>query len=293
MKNSIPDSLEITVIVSTYNRPDALNLVLCALGEQDFPEFEIVIADDGSDETTAVMVRQHETSRRRVVRHLWQPDEGFRKAEMHNKAILKAAGAYIVFLDGDCVPRCNFLSRHAALAQKGRFVTGGRIRLSQGYTNKVLESRVELQRLTLKDWTWMCLTRRANRFLDFYFLPDGPWRHYRPKSSRRLYGCNMAAWTEDLKVVGGFDERYQGWGSEDRDLVARLINAGIYRKDGRYATSVMHLWHQHADRSRKSLNRRLLQEVVDSGARRAVKGLDQHIGRCGEYRPQAGSSGNW
>ena len=291
MKNSAINSLEITVIVSTYNRPDALDLVLCALGEQDYPDFEVIIADDGSDETTAALVRQHEICRRRVVHHLWQPDDGFRKAEVHNKAILKAAGAYIVFLDGDCVPDRNFLSQHAALAQKGRFVTGGRIKLSQAYTDEVLANRVVLQRLTLKDWVWMRLTRRANHFRYFFSLPDGPWRHYRPKSSRRMYGCNMAVWTEDLKAVGGFDERYQGWGSEDRDLAARLINAGIYRKDGRYATSVMHLWHQHADRSRKNHNRHLLQMVVDSGVTRAVKGLDQYIGRYDENLPQAESNG--
>ena len=105
-----------------------------------------------------------------------------------------------------------------------------------------------------------------------------------------MYGCNMAVWTEDLKAVGGFDERYLGWGSEDRDLAARLINAEIYRKEGRYATSVMHLWHQEADRSRKKHNRHLLQMVVDSGVTRAVKGLDQYIGRYDENLPQAESS---
>ena len=118
MENSATDSPGITVIVSTYNRPDALDLVLCALVEQDYPDFEIIIADDGSDETTEALIRQHAISQRRIVHHLWQPDNGFRKAEVHNKAILKAAGAYIVFLDGDCLPDRNFLSQHAALAQK-------------------------------------------------------------------------------------------------------------------------------------------------------------------------------
>ena len=289
MKNSAADSLEITVIVSTYNRPDALDLVLCALGEQDYLNFEIIIADDGSDETTAALVRQHEIHRRRVLHHVWQADEGFRLAEIHNKGILKAAGEYIVFLDGDCVPDRNFLSQHAALAQKGRFVTGAKIKLSQAYTDEVLANRVALQRLAFKDWVWMRLTGRANRFLYFFSLPDGPWRHYRPRSSKRLYGCNMAVWTEDLKAVGGFDERYQGWGSDDRDLVARLINAGIYRKDGHYATRVMHLWHQYADRSREDHNRHLLQMVVDSGVTRAVKGLDRHVGRYDKNLPQAES----
>ena len=291
MKNSTTNTLEITVIVSTYNRPDALDLTLCALNEQDYPDFEIIIADDGSDEATAALIREHEVCRQRAVHHVWQPDEGFRKAEVHNKAIFKASGAYIVFVDGDCVPGRNFLSRHAALAQKGRFVTGGRIALSRTYTDGVLANRVLLHRLTLKNWVWRRLTRNVNHLLYFFFFPDGPWRHYRRKSSRRLHGCNMAAWTEDLKAVGGFDECYQGWGSEDRDVAARLINAGIYRKDGRYSTSVLHLWHQEASPGRRSNNGHLLQRVLDSGATRAVKGLDQYIDRDDEELPQAESEG--
>lgn len=101
-----------------------------------------------------------------------------------------------------------------------------------------------------------------------------------------MYGCNMAVWTEDLKAVGGFDERYQGWGCEDNDLAVRLINAGIYRKEGRYATDVLHLWHQEAARSRANHHRRLLQTVVETGATCAAKGLDQYTGRHGEIFPQ-------
>ena len=174
MKNSTTNTLEITVIVSTYNRPDALDLTLCALNEQDYPDFEIIIADDGSDEATAALIREHEVCRQRAVHHVWQPDEGFRKAEVHNKAIFKASGAYIVFVDGDCVPGRNFLSRHAALAQKGRFVTGGRIALSRTYTDGVLANRVLLHRLTLKNWVWMRLTRNVNHLLYFFFFRMAP-----------------------------------------------------------------------------------------------------------------------
>ena len=290
MKNSAINSLEITVIVSTYNRPDALDLVLSALAEQDYPKFEVIVADDGSTEATTSLIRTHQLFRLRPLHHVWQPDEGFRKAEIHNQAILRAAGEYIVFLDGDCVARTNWLSRHAALAQKKKFVTGSKIKLSPAFTDEVLANRSPLHRSTLKLAAWMRLTKRANHFLYFASLPDGRWRHYKPKSSRRMYGCNMAVWTEDLKTVGGFDERYQGWGSEDRDLAARLINAGIYRKEGRYATDVLHLWHREADRSLKEHNRRLLQMVVDSGVTRAVKGLDQYTGRHDENLPQAESN---
>ena len=277
MKYGCTDSLEITVIVSTYNRPDALDLALLALAEQDYRNFEVIIADDGSSETTTSLIRGHQLSKRRSLHHVWQPDNGFRKAGIHNQAILKAAGEYVVFLDGDCIARTDWLSKHASLARRKKFVTGSKIKLSPAFTNEVLTNRFLLHQSTLKSGAWMRLTGRANHFLNFTSLPDGLWRHYKPKSSRRMYGCNMAVWTADLKAVGGFDERYEGWGSEDRDLAARLINTGIYRKEGRFATDVFHLWHQEADRSRKNHNRHLLQTVVDSGASYAVKGLGQYM----------------
>ena len=114
----------------------------------------------------------------------------------------------------------------------------------------------------------MRLTMRANHTLYFFPLPDGPWRHCKPRPSRRMYDCNMAVRRHDLVAVGGFNERYQGRGSENRDLAARLINAGIFRKDGRWATDVMHLWRQEADRGREKHNRRLLESVVRSGVAR-------------------------
>ena len=287
MKNRATDSLEITVIVSTYNRPDALDLVLSALAEQDYANFEVIVADDGSGEATASLIREHQLSWRRPLHHVWQPDEGFRLSAIRNRGILKATGKYIVFLDGDCVARTNWLSWHATLARKERFVTGSKIKLSPAFTNEVLANRLPLHRSTLQRAAWMRLTGRANHFLYFASLPDGYWRHYKPKSSRRMYGCNMAVWTEDLNAVGGFDERYQGWGCEDNDLAVRLINAGIYRKEGRYATDVLHLWHQEADRSRANHHRRLLQTVVETGATRAVKGLDQYTDRHDGNLPQA------
>lgn len=276
MKFNARDTLTISVIVSTYNRPDALDMVLSALTEQDYPHYEVVLADDGSTETTAALARGHRLGQRRPLHHVWQPDEGFRKAQIHNQAILKASGQYVVFLDGDCVPRPAWLSRHATLAQEHRFVTGTKIKLSQAFTEEVVSKRLPVNRATRREGVWMRLTKRANHMRYFFSLPDGPWRHYKPRSSRRMYGCNMAVWRRDLMVVGGFDERYEGWGSEDRDLAARLINAGIFRKDGRWATDVMHLWHQEADRGRKNHNRRLLESVVRSGATRAVKGLEQY-----------------
>ncbi len=268
-----PPSL--SVVVSTYNRPAALDAVLCALSDQDHPDFEIVIADDGSDAATAALIRDHPVRRRRAVRHVWQADEGFRAAEIRNKAILKAAGEYLVFLDGDCVPRRHFVSRHAALAEPGRFVAGHRVLLSRAAAERALAERTPLHRLTLGHWFQMRLTGRINHLAPFVSMPDGAWRRIGRKRWKGAITCNLGVWRRDLDSVNGFDERYRGWGLEDSDLVIRLINAGIYRKEGRYATGVIHLWHAEHDRGRLADNQERLRLVLEAGATRAVRGLER------------------
>ena len=208
--------------------------------------------------------------------HVWQPDEGFRLSAIRNRGILKATGEYVVFLDGDCVPRPHWLTRHAALAQAGRFVTGNRVLLSRAYTEHVLANRLAVNRYTLMEWWALWRDGHVNRPRRFLFLPDGPWRQFRHRRWKHPHGCNMAMWRRDLHTVGGFDERYEGWGPEDADLVARLIHTGIWRKDGRYAVPVIHLWHDRGDRSRFDTNEQLFNEVVATGATQAVLGLRQH-----------------
>jgi glycosyltransferase involved in cell wall biosynthesis len=97
------DSRAISVVVSTYEWPEALDVVLRALSEQPGERFEIVVADDGSGQETAEVVERwrHELD----LRHVWQSNEGFLKAKLLNRAALATRGDYLVFLDGDCVPR--------------------------------------------------------------------------------------------------------------------------------------------------------------------------------------------
>ena len=265
----------ISVVVSTYNRPPALDAVLCALCEQNYPDFEIVIADDGSDEATAALIGDHPIRRLRAVQHVWQADEGFRAAEIRNKAILKAAGEYIVFLDGDCVPRPHFVSRHAALAEPGRFVAGHRVLMSRAATEQALSDRTRLHRLAFRHWFRLWLNGRINHLAPLVSLPDAAWRRMGKSRWKGAITCNLGVWRRDLNAVNGFDERYRGWGLEDSDLVIRLINSGIYRKEGRYATGVIHLWHAEHDRSRLRDNQDRLYRVLESGATRAVEGLER------------------
>jgi hypothetical protein len=104
-------------------------------------------------------------------------------------------------------------------------------------------------------------------------LPLGPLRKLRPQAWRDARSCNLAVWRADLDRIDGFDANFSGWGREDSDLLVRLLRTGVRRKDGAFATGVVHLWHAEADRSRLEENQRKLDEVIASERVRAERGM--------------------
>jgi glycosyltransferase involved in cell wall biosynthesis len=271
----------ISVIVSTYNRPDALDAVLRALFRQSDRRFEVVVADDGSEAATQQVVRDWTTRAGVPVKHAWHEDRGFRLAEIRNLAIRASAGTYVVFLDGDCIARHDFVAAHRRLAEPGWFVTGNRILMSEALTARVLDKAGDpWSELDLEPelWGWArCLSLRRrgdlNRLAPLFAVPLGHLRKRRAKRWRGANGSNMAFWRADLEVVDGFDAAFKGWGREDSDIFIRLIRAGVRRKDGRFATGVLHLWHREADRSGLDVNERQLADVVQGDAIKARRGL--------------------
>ncbi len=263
----------ISVIVSTYNREDALDAVLRALARQGDRDFEAVVADDGSGPATAALVERWQVRFGRPLAHVRHEDRGFRAAEIRNRAVLLCQGDYCVFLDGDCIPRPDFLATHRRLAEPGWFVTGNRVLLSPELTARVLRERLEPE--TWELGTWLAERRRGgiNRLPPVLRLPLGPLRRLRAHAWRGARSCNTAVWRRDLETVDGFDAAFSGWGREDSDLFVRLLHAGVKRKDGVFATGVLHLWHPEADRSQLPANERRLQAAARESRVRAVRGL--------------------
>ncbi len=267
----------ISVIVSTYDRPDALDAVLRSLSRQTDPRFEIVVADDGSGPATRQVINGWAASARVPVKHAWHDDRGFRLAEIRNLGIRASAGRYIVFLDGDCIARPGFVAAHRRLAEPGWFVTGNRILMSRDLTDRVLGAAngKSLAPGRLGPLVYLGLRVRGdlNRLAPLFALPLGSLRKRDPRRWRGANGSNMAFWRSDLETVDGFDAAFTGWGREDSDIFIRLIRAGIHRKDGRFATGVLHLWHREADRSGLDANERQLADVVAGDVVRARRGL--------------------
>lgn len=274
-EQSLTDAMKISFIVLTYNRTDALLVVLRALSKQCDVEHEVLIADDGSRPDQVDLIFAHCPAFKCQVRHIWHPDTGFTAARARNLAASHANGNYLVFLDGDCVPNEAFVAQHTRLAEVSCFVNGSRVLLSPSLTTKVVRGEIDLLRSSVFFWLRARLRGDCNKLLH---LVVWPWRLFRVKEGFRWRGirsCNFGVWRTAFANVNGFDETFQGWGHEDADLVLRLSHLGIKRKNGFMATEVFHLWHPESKRDQEHLNKNRVLERMKTTIIKAEKGLNE------------------
>lgn len=253
----------ISILLATYNWPQALKLCLESLATQTDKNFEIIIADDGSTESTKLLIEAIKASHQISINHLWQDDRGFRKTKILNQAIAAAHGDYLVFLDGDCIVQPDFVAQHRKLAQKGCLVTGSRILLNETFTQELLA----WPHWSFQKFSSSLLSARLNGGINKYWplkikLGNGSWRDYKQFVWRRIKGCNMACWKVDAEAINGFDETMTGWGHEDADFVFRLQRHGIGRKSGSWSTEVLHLFHKINDQGNAAENARRVREKI-------------------------------
>lgn len=269
--------MKLAVIVTTYNRPDALSLVLRGYQAQTDHAFELIVADDGSTDDTRQLVNRLAKEIPFPIRHVWQEDRGFRAAAVRNQAVLSTGADYLIFTDGDCVPATGFIAAHRHLAERGHFLAGNRILLSEQLTTEVLAQQLPIFDWSLAQWSEIRRAGGINRLLPLRALPLPGWlRKISPMRWQGAKTCNLSLWREDMERVNGFDERYNGWGLEDSDLVIRLLHAGVRHKNGRFSAPVFHLWHREFDRMSLPENQVRLNELLSSREIRAAQGLDQY-----------------
>lgn len=268
--------MNISFIVLTYNRIDALLEVLKSLASQCDHTHEVIIADDGSSEECRDQLFARCPKFACSVLHLWHPDTGFTAAKARNMAGKAAQGQYFVFIDGDCVPSKNFVKQHEKLAELGCFVNGSRVLLSQEYTVLVLLLKIPLYKLTHWDWIVAWFKGYSNKLFHFVLWP---WRLFRVKPGLEMRGirsCNFGVSKNDYFRVNGFDESFNGWGHEDADLALRLSHLGLKRKNGFLATEVYHLWHLESPRIHASGNWMKVKSRMVSRQILADQGIDSH-----------------
>ncbi|MFK7815690.1 MAG: glycosyltransferase family 2 protein [Gammaproteobacteria bacterium] len=270
------NSVKISVIISTYNRPNALLCVLRSLNDQSSLIFDVVIADDGSTRETEVMLAKFRNESKFEMRHVWQKDDGFRAATIRNKAVAKSKCDYLIFLDGDCAVFPDFISRHVQLAEKDYFVRGSRVMVSEAYTQEFIDTVQAPSSLKVLDLWGLWRSKKIKRIFPLVRLSIGWLRKLKKKKWYGVKTCNLGMWRKDFMVVNGFEEQYIGWGHEDADLAVRLINNHVYRKEGVNAVSVLHLWHSENDRSHLKDNEQRLKDRIQSNITRIPNGVSQY-----------------
>jgi glycosyltransferase involved in cell wall biosynthesis len=258
------------LVVTTHERPDALARVLDAVAAQSRTPDELIVADDGSGPATAEVVARHAASAAYRVRHEWQAHAGFRAGRIRNVAIARTRCEYVVLLDGDMVAHPHFLADHLALARPGHYSQGVRILLDGPATRRMFDSAAGLpgalspglgivrRAYALR---WPALARPVRRVANGLVS---------------IKACNQGFWRDDLLAVNGFDEAMTGWGSEDKELCARLENAGVRRQTLLFAAVAWHLDHPPAPRSRAAANRDHWRETVRLRLTRCASGIDGH-----------------
>lgn len=271
--------MRISVVITTYNQPDWLELTLRGFAAQSLRGFEVVLADDGSGPETTARIDALRPELPFPLERVWHEDRGFRKTEILNKAILAASGDYLVFTDGDCIPRSDFLDAHRRLAERGRFLSGGYIKLPLEVSRRITASDIAAGRATSVRWLrsqGAPLTRRLVR-LSLAPVVGGLLDRVTPTRAS-WNGHNASGWKDDLVAVNGYEER-MGYGGLDRELGERLENAGVHGKQVRHRAVVVHLDHPrgYRDPAVLSANRAIRDEVAATRRTRALVGLDRHV----------------
>lgn len=257
----------ISIIISTYNSPRWLWNCLQGYACQRGADFEILIADDGSSDETRDLIVRFAEGASFPVRHCWHEDDGFRKTIILNRAIEAAQGDYLVFTDGDCVPRSDFVQTHAKLAEAGCFLSGGVEYLSEAASRTITDEMIHAQ--LLFEPGWLAAHRERKRIVGKVNgnpLVQQFLRSF-PLTAATFNGHNVSAWKSDILAVNGFDER-MAYGGLDRELGERLVHRGIRGKSVRYDAILVHQWHKrpYATKASWGNNASIRQSVRDTGA---------------------------
>ncbi len=247
--------MKVTVVLTTYNQPQWLEKVLWGYAVQSVRGFQVVIADDGSGPDTAAMIECMRADTGMELVHVWHPDRGFRKSEILNRAIVAAGGDYLIFSDGDCIPRNDFVATHVRLAEPDRFLSGGALRLGREVSERISKEDILSGRFADREWLRAQGYRPGWRALR---LTRAPWLANlldRLTTTRPTWnGGNASVRREAIFAVNGFDMEMR-YGGQDRAFGERLEHLGVRGKQVRHRTLLLHLDHGRPYRTEEALRR--------------------------------------
>jgi glycosyltransferase involved in cell wall biosynthesis len=249
-----------SLIITTYNWKEALELVLnSALGQSELPD-EIIIADDGSREDTKKLIEKMAKDSVVPIIHSWQEDDGFQASKSRNKAIIKSKGDYIVLIDGDMILHKDFIADHKKNAKIGFFIQGGRVLLQEYNTSNFnfFDSGIKNRKNSIH-----------SDLLSKIFSVN-------KDTLKGIKTCNMSFFKDDSIKINGFNEDFVGWGREDSEFVSRLFNNGIHRQTIKFNCIAYHIWHNENSRKNLEKNDKILQKTIDEKLVWCKNGIDKN-----------------
>lgn len=249
-----------SLIIATYNWPEALELVLLSVKQQCLLPNEVIIADDGSTEKTKALIQDFQKDFPVPLIHVWHKDEGFKLAEIRNKAINKTSFDYIIQIDGDVILHKNFIKGHLKLAKKDTFLRGSRVLLTDTFSKKVIENKKI-------DFNWYLsgLSNKMNAmYLPFMSKILKSTTTDPLKAAMSARGCNMSFWKTDLIETNGYNEAMTGWGREDSEICVRLVNAGKNREIIKFDAIQYHIYHPFQSKAKLTINDAILEDAIQN-----------------------------
>lgn len=265
--------MKIALLISTFNRPDALELCLKSIINQVLLPDEIIIADDGSTYLTKNVIEAYKDKINSRVVHVWHEDNGFQLAKIRNKAIAQIEADYIIQIDGDLVLHPYFIKDHRDFAKPNTFVRASRV-----YLDKELTER----KLSYKEFRINCFERGVSNVYSALRMPmlrSFFENSYKIKGYQKweIHGCNMAFWREDALKVNGYNEDFVGWGPEDKEFVARLLNLGLQKRFLKFGAIVFHLWHHINEKDNLNNNELIFEETKKFRKTFCVNGINKYL----------------
>lgn len=257
------------LVISTYNWPEALGVVLKSLSMQVRMPDEVLVADDGSGEETRRMIENYRDKLPVSIRHIWQEDEGFRKSAVLNKAIASTTADYIIQIDGDCIMHPFFIDDHLNSAQENTYIYGSRVNIKPEAVPQVI--REEFAKFPI----FSGAIKNRTRNLRIPVLQ----KIYKPNSSfsNKTRGCNISYWRRSFIEVNGYDETMEGWGREDSEFVLRLLNHGVKGKRLRYGGIVYHIYHPEKSKENLERNNQIQEATIKKKKTWCKNGVDKYL----------------
>ena len=261
--------MRLSLIITTYNRPESLELVLISVMNQTIVPEEVLIADDGSTSETKELISRFQQDSKLNIIYSWQEDKGFRAAKSRNKAIAKSNTDYIVLIDGDMILHPRFIENHVNDAKSGYFVQGSRVLLTQSKTKRVLGQK----EINFSFFSIGLMNRQNALYSSFLSSLMSRDKNY----LGGIKSCNMAFFKEDCINVNGFNNDFIGWGREDSEFIVRLFNNGIRRKSLHFNAIQYHLWHNENKNTFINRNDAILQNALLNRLYWCDNGIDRYL----------------